>query len=219
MALGRASFVYEAVWGRVFAKAYDVAFVLAEKRGLSAIRRDLIGRAAGRVLELGAGTGRNIEHYPESITELVLSEPDAQMIARLRRRVALSPGKMSVLGMNAEEISVRDASVDTVVSTLVLCSVRDPVRTLAEVARILRPGGTFLFAEHVRSDSVSSARWQDKMSRTWGWCACGCQCNRDTLSTLDGSPLRVEAMWKDRLHWVGPLIRPLVVGVATNIAR
>jgi hypothetical protein len=87
---------------------------------------------------------------------------------------------------------------------------------LAEVARVLRPGGTFLFAEHVRSDSIRMAGWQARMNRSWSWYACGCQCDRDTLSTIDQSPLRVTELSNERLHWIGPLIRPLVVGVAAT---
>lgn len=208
---------YKALWGRFFACAYDSAFVLAERRGFSTVRRALVGQATGRVLELGAGTGLNLEHYAKSVSTLILTEPSPYMASRLRRRVAESPANATVLVAPAEALPVDDDSADTVVSTLVLCTVQSPHRALAEVARILRPGGTFLFAEHVRSASPRAARWQDRMNRSWGWYACGCQCNRDTSLTIDGSPLNVEEVRSDRLRWISPLVRPLIVGVATHV--
>jgi SAM-dependent methyltransferase len=210
------SATYDAVWGRVFATVYDAAFALAERRGFRDIRRDLVGRATGRVLELGAGTGLNIAHYSKQVSELVLTEPDWHMAAKLRKRVERGLPVASVLEAAAESIPVDDASFDTVVSTLVLCTVRDPIRVLAEVDRILRPGGAFLFAEHVRSASPRAARWQDRLNRSWSWYACGCQCNRDTALTIEGSSLRTEEIREDRLRWISPVVRPLIVGTATS---
>ena len=78
--------VYEATWGRVFARVYDAAFVLAERRGLRELRKDLLDQSKGRVVELGAGTGLNLDHYPHDVSELLLTEPDPQMAAKLRKR-------------------------------------------------------------------------------------------------------------------------------------
>jgi ubiquinone/menaquinone biosynthesis C-methylase UbiE len=210
------SATYEAVWGRVFATAYDAAFVPAEMRGFRSIRRELAGQATGKVLELGAGTGLNLDHYPQDTTELILTEPNPHMASKLRKRVRNRSEHISILESPAEALPMEDASVDTIVSTLVLCTVADPHRTLAEVARVLRPGGRFLFAEHVRSESPKTAQWQDRLNRAWGWFACGCQCNRDTVSMIENSPLDVVTMRTERLHWVSPLVRPLVVGVASR---
>jgi SAM-dependent methyltransferase len=180
--------VYNATWGRAFAILYNPAFALAERRGLRKIRIDLLAGATDRVLELGAGTGLNFDHYPRDLPELVLTEPNPHH------------------------------SFDTVVSTLVLCTVEDPDQTLDEVARVLRSGGYFLFVEHVRSGSIRTARWQDRLNPWWSLYACGCQCNRDTLSSIDRSPLRVADLRRDRLRWISPLVRPLIVGVAINAA-
>lgn len=209
---------YQAVWGRVFATVYDAAFLLAERRGLREIRGEVVGRAAGRVLELGAGTGLNLAHYSDAVSELLLTEPDLHMAERLRRRVAAVSAAASVLGAPAESLPVDDASIDVVVSTLVLCTVPDPAETLSEIQRVLRPGGSFLFVEHVRADSARMARWQDRLNRSWSWYACGCQCNRDTVSTIEASSLRITALRRDRLRWISPLVRPLIAGTATKVA-
>jgi SAM-dependent methyltransferase len=194
---------------------YDTAFVLAERRGLRDLRKDLVSRSTGRVLELGAGTGLNLGHYPSTVSEVVLTEPDPHMAAKLKKRSAASPLCTSVVEAPGERLPVDDASVDTVVATLVLCTVADPDRVVAEVARVLRPGGLFLFAEHVRSASPRLARWQDRLNRPWGWYARGCNCNRDTLSTLEAASLELGAIRHDRLRWIGPVVRPLIVGTAT----
>jgi SAM-dependent methyltransferase len=114
----------------------------------------------------------------------------------------------------AETLPFDDASVDTVVATLVLCTVKDPEQALAEVARVLRPSGAFLFAEHVRAASPRAARWQDRLNHPWSWYACGCQCNRDTVSVIEGASFTLRQLRHDRLRWISPVVRPLVVGSA-----
>jgi len=206
---------YDATWGRVFARVYDAAFVLAERRGLSGVRRDLVGRSSGRVLELGAGTGLNVRHYPATVSELILTEPDAHMAAKLRTRARSSAADVAVVETPAEHLPFDDASFDTVVATLVLCTVDDPDQALAEVARVLRPGGVFLFAEHVRSMSRRGARWQDRLNTPWSWYACGCQCNRDTVTSMRAASFDVGEVRYDRLRWISPVVRPLAVGTAS----
>lgn len=209
--------VYEATWGRVFAHVYDTAFVLAERRGLRNVRKELIGQSKGRVVELGAGTGLNLDHYPAHVSELLLTEPDAHMAARLRKQARCLSLDASILEAPAEELPFDDASVDTVVSTLVLCTVQNPQQALAEVARVLRPGGLLLFAEHVRSPSPRVARWQDRLNTPWSWYGCGCQCNRDTMSAMRTANFQVCELRLDRLRWISPLVRSLIVGSALSL--
>jgi ubiquinone/menaquinone biosynthesis C-methylase UbiE len=206
--------VYKATWGRIFALVYDTAFILAERRGFRDVRKDLVGQAKGRVVELGAGTGLNLEHYSENVSELLLTEPDPHMAAKLRKRAGSLALDVRVIEAPAEKLPLDDASVDTVVSTLVLCTVQNLQQTLAEAARVLRPGGSLLFAEHVRSASPRAAWWQDKLRRPWSWYACGCQCNRDTISALQAASFRVGQVRRDSLRWISPVVRPLVVGSA-----
>jgi ubiquinone/menaquinone biosynthesis C-methylase UbiE len=206
--------VYEATWGRVFAFLYDTAFVLAERRGFREVRKNLVCQSKGRVVELGAGTGLNLPYYPENVSELHLTEPDPHMAAKLRKRVESLSVDAFVVGAPAERLPFDDASVDTVVSTLVLCTVKDPHKALAEISRVLRPGGTLLFAEHVRSASPRAARWQDRLNTPWSWYACGCQCNRDTVSNIQAASFEVGDIRADRLRWISPVFGPLVVGSA-----
>lgn len=206
--------IYRAVWSPAFARFYDVAFALAERSGLSDVRSNVVGQAVGVTVELGAGTGLNLPHYPSHITRLLLTEPDPHMASKLRAKAAATPIKAEILDAPAHALPVEDASVDTVVSTLVLCTVEDPAATLAEVARVLKPGGRLLFVEHVRSESPRLARWQDRLRVPWSWYACGCQCNRDTVATIRQSPLQLQETRSDRLRWISPLLRPLAIGVA-----
>jgi ubiquinone/menaquinone biosynthesis C-methylase UbiE len=207
--------IYEATWGRGFASGYNTAFALAERHGLRDVRSELVGQAKGRVVEIGAGTGLNLEHYSGEISDLVLTEPDRFMAAKLRQRAKALPLDPPVLEAPAERLPLADHSANTVVSTLVLCTVKDLGLALAEIARVLRPGGTFLFAEHVRSASPRSARWQDRLRTPWSWYACGCQCNRDTVAAIEAASFQISEIRNDRLRWISPVVRPLVVGSAT----
>lgn len=206
--------LYKVVWGRTFAFLYDTGFVLAEKRGLRKIRVELLSQANGKVVELGAGTGLNLAHYPVHVEELLLTEPDPFMAAKLRKRTSSSPLNISIVEASADSLPVESESVDTVVCTLVLCTVPNPEKTIQEISRVLRPDGRFIFAEHVRSENRRTAWLQDKFNTSWGWYACGCNCNRDTVATMRNSSLRVIELRKDRLRWISPLVHPLVVGVA-----
>jgi ubiquinone/menaquinone biosynthesis C-methylase UbiE len=206
---------YDATWGRALAQIYDTAFALAERRGLRTVRQDLVTRSKGRVVEIGAGTGLNLDHYSPNVSELLLTEPSPHMAAKLRKRARRMSLNVSVLEAEAEDLPFDDHSVDTVVSTLVLCTVHDPNKAIREVARVLRPGGSFLFAEHVRAASPRAARWQDRLNTPWGWYACGCHCNRDTVASLGAASFKVCELGHDRLRWISPVVRPLVVGSAS----
>jgi ubiquinone/menaquinone biosynthesis C-methylase UbiE len=201
-------------WQRVFAALYDPFFWLSERAGLAARRRALIQQAAGRVLEIGAGTGLNARHYPGGV-ELVLSEPDELMADRLRDRVATLGRPVTVVLAGAEALPFADGEFDTVVSTLVLCTVPDLDTALREIHRVLKPGGRLLFMEHVRSESPRWARWQDRLNRPWRAFAEGCNCNRATLDVLARSPLGVSDVEHGVMPAMVPLIRPLATGSAT----
>jgi ubiquinone/menaquinone biosynthesis C-methylase UbiE len=201
-------------WQRVFAALYDPFFWLSERAGLAARRRALIRQAAGRVLEIGAGTGLNTRHYPDGV-ELVLSEPDEVMAYRLRVRVATLGRPVTVVLAGAEALPFADGEFDTVVSTLVLCTVPDMDTALREIHRVLKPGGRLLFMEHVRSESPRWARWQDRLNRPWRAFAEGCNCNRATLDVLARSPLGVSDVEHGVMPAMVPLIRPLATGSAT----
>lgn len=206
--------LYEATWGRGFAALYDRMLAATEEAGLRDRRRELLAQARGATLELGAGTGLNLDLYPDAVAELVLTEPGEHMARRLRERTAAAGRDVEVVEAPAERLPFPDDRFDTVVGTLVLCTVDDPARTLAEVERVLRPGGRLLFLEHVRSSDPKLARWQDRLERPWHFVGAGCHCNRDTPATLRESPLEVERMDHDRLPKAPPITRPLVAGAA-----
>jgi ubiquinone/menaquinone biosynthesis C-methylase UbiE len=201
----------------IFAALYDRLLAGAEQAGLAASRARLLAAAAGRTLELGAGTGANLEHYPAAVSEAVLTEPDPHMAQRMRRRLAAEPPRFPVElhEVGAERLPFADASFDTVVSTLVLCTVDDPRAAAAEIARVLRPGGTLLVLEHVRDpDSHRVARWQDRLERPWTWVAGGCHPNRDTSAILAAAGFEVSGLGPGELPRMGPLIRPAILGSA-----
>jgi ubiquinone/menaquinone biosynthesis C-methylase UbiE len=206
------------VYGRIFAGMYDRMLAAAEEAGLSEQRAEVLAHARGRVLEIGAGTGLNLVHYPvQGVDELVLAEPEEPMARRLRERVAADRRDAEVVVAPAEELPFPDASFDTVVSTLVLCTVGDQPRALAELRRVLRPGGRLLFLEHVRAeDNPKRARWQDRLDPLWKHVGHGCRCNRRTLAGIEAAGFEVSEVTPGRLPKAAPIVRPAIRGVAIN---
>jgi ubiquinone/menaquinone biosynthesis C-methylase UbiE len=202
------------LWEYVFSAIYDPLLWIGERAGNAKRRSSLLGMANGRVLELGAGTGLNLPHYSDAVEELVLTEPAAPMLSKLRRRARRNGRNATVVPASAESLPFEDASFDTVVSTLVLCTVDDPRRVIAEINRVLRPGGRLLFLEHVRSDSSRLARWQDRLHRPWHAFAAGCNANRPTVELLNESELQVGEVEQDRWAWMPVFVQPLAIGVA-----
>ena len=201
-------------WARVFAAVYDPSLWIGERAGMRRRRHDLLTQSRGRTLEIGSGTGLNLVHYPDDIDGLTLAEPDPSMRRRLENAVRRSGRPAQVIDASAEQLPYGDASVDTVVSTLVLCTVDAPDVALREIRRVLRPDGQLLFIEHVRSDSPALARWQDRLARPWQRFAEGCRCNRATLELIEACGFQLDAhpaAWRA----MPPIIRPLVVGRAT----
>ena len=199
----------------VFAAMYDRLMAGTERAGLADRRAELVAAARGATLELGAGTGLNLRHYPAAVTDLVLAEPDRHMARRLRARLGEAGRPAEVVEAPAERLPFEDGRFDTVVVTLVLCTVQDPAQALEEIARVLKPGGRLLFLEHVRApDGARLSRWQDRLERPWGWFGGGCHPNRDTVAALEASPLSVESTDRGTMPKAPPLVRPLVAGVA-----
>jgi len=201
-------------WARVAALAYDPFVWVGELAGMRGRRKVLLAQARGRVLELGAGTGLNVAHYPDELDELVLLEPDAAMRQRLASRLRRVGRHAVVVDADAERLPFADASFDTVACTLVLCTVPAPDKALAEIGRVLRPGGRLLFIEHVRAESPTLAHAQDRLLEPWRRFACGCRCNRATVELMRACGFQVdarEASWRA----MPPIVRPLMSGRAT----
>ncbi len=176
-------------------------------------RRRLLSRARGTVLEIGAGTGLNLAHYPDGLDELLLSEPLEPMARRLESRLRRSGVRGRVLRAGAEALPVATGSIDTVVSTMVLCTVTDPEGALHEIRRVLRPDGRLLFCEHVRADSDRLSLWQERLAGPWEAFADGCRCNQETLGMIERA-LRIERLEREEWRGMPGLLRPLIVGAA-----
>ena len=196
------------------AAVYDPMLWLGERAGMAERRARLLESASGAVLEIGAGTGLNLENYPRDLDRLVLTEPEEHMAGRLARRASRMRREAEVVRASADALPFEDQSFDTVVSTMVLCTVPDPGASLREVMRVLRPSGTFLFCEHVRSESERLAGWQDRLRGPWAAFADGCRCNQSTLELLEEAGFEVRVDERARWRRMPPLVRPLVAGRA-----
>ena len=197
---------------RLFAALYDTVSRGSEAAGLREERKQLLSAAEGATLEIGAGTGLNLEHYPEAVTRLVLVEPDRHMRRRLGRRLESLGRQADIVDASVQDLPFPDATFDTAVVTYVLCSVPDQDEALAEIARVLKPSGRFLFLEHVRSADPKLARRQDRIRPLCN--LVGCNPNRDTLATIESSALTVESVKHGEVPKAPKVERPMIVGTA-----
>ena len=186
------------------------------EKEIASHRRSTLARARGRVLEIGAGTGFNVAHYPDAVEEIVLTEPGRELLRRAERRASGSGRRVEFVHAAAENLPFDSGSFDTVVSTLVLCSVRDQDQALSEIRRVLKPGGELLFMEHVRADDPKLARWQDRLERPWRVLAMGCHPNRATLERIEAAGFYVQELRTGDLPKSPPIARPLVTGRASS---
>jgi ubiquinone/menaquinone biosynthesis C-methylase UbiE len=199
--------------GRVFAALYDSFSKGSERAGMREERQQLLAGAEGATIEIGAGTGLNVEHYPEAVTRLVLAEPDRHMRRRLDARVDAVGRAAEVIDASTERLPFQDGTFDTAVVTLVLCSVPDQEFALAEIARVLKPNGRLLFLEHVRSEDPKIARRQDRLRPVYN--LVGCNPNRATLAAIEASSaLRVESVRHGEVPKAPKVERPMIVGSA-----
>jgi SAM-dependent methyltransferase len=197
------------LWNRFFAAAYDPIVARAERAGIADARRELLQGVRGRVLEIGAGTGLNVEHYPVG-SDVTYTEPDPHMAKHLRAR------GVDVVEAGAEKLPFDDDTFDTVVSTLVLCTVPDVPASLRELRRVLAPGGRLLFLEHVRAaPGTKLERWQDRLHGPWHAIAGGCNCNRDLVASLAAGSFSVEELRRESWRFMPAIVRPVVIGAAS----
>lgn len=199
---------------RIRAALHDPLGARFERHHGERMRRRQLAQAQGRVLEIGAGTGANLPHYPAAVAALTVTEPDEAMLRRARRRRSGVGGPTLLLRAPAQALPFAGGSFDTVACTAVLCTVPDQDAALAEVRRVLRPGGQLLFVEHVRADDPVRARWQDRLERPWGVIAGGCHPNRDTAAALARAGFEVEIAERGDLPMLPRLVRPFIMGRA-----
>jgi ubiquinone/menaquinone biosynthesis C-methylase UbiE len=197
----------------LFAATYDRMSRGGEEAGFRSLRQGLVADAAGRVLEIGGGTGANLPFYGPAVESLVVTEPERAMLRRLERKAHEDAPDAEVLQAPAEDLPFEDDTFDTVVSTLVLCGVSDQSRALREARRVLRPGGRLLFIEHVRADDPELARLQDRIN--WlNRLVVQCDCNRQTLPAIEAAGFAVSRLERTTLPKAPKFTRPLIVGTA-----
>ncbi|MFD3835535.1 class I SAM-dependent methyltransferase [Streptomyces sp. NPDC058642] len=170
----------------LFARYYARASVAAETRaGMAGVRERLLAGVSGRVIEIGAGNGLNFAHYPGTVSEVVAIEPE-RTLRRMAVDAALRCGvPVDVVPGAAEALPVKSEAFDAVVASLVLCSVRDLPRALAEIRRVLRPGGAVRFFEHGRGGGQAMRLTQRALDRTvWPPLSGGCHLSRDPIAAL-----------------------------------
>jgi ubiquinone/menaquinone biosynthesis C-methylase UbiE len=177
----------------VFARAYERMSHDAEVKGGSEYRDRLLAGLRGRVIEVGAGNGLNFSHYPPTVTELIAVEPEAFLRARAEGAARSSSARITIRDGTADALPVPDAAFDAGVASLVLCSVPDQATALAELRRVIRPGGELRFYEHVVSKRPGPARLQRIADRTIRpFLSGGCHAARDTLAAIERAGFVVE---------------------------
>ena len=189
-----------------------------ERHCLSNWRSELLASLGGDILELGAGTGVNLDYYGSRVQQLTLLEPDPFMRRRLARRLAghSRDACTHVLDAMAEALPLGDATVDAVVGTLVLCSVTDIPHTLAEVRRVLKPGGTLALIEHVAAPAdTRRRRWQRRFAPAWTVVSGGCHLLSDPRPALDATGFKPVQVTERELRRVPGFMKPAIVGTWT----
>lgn len=199
---------------KLFATIYDSFQAAAERTWLGAARDDLLSDITGDVLEIGGGTGANLVHY-KSADRVVIGEPDPEMRARLGDKLGRSRVPVEITSDSGERVDAPDDSFDAVVSTLVLCSVEDPPAVFAEARRVLRPGGTLYFLEHVRGDDEQWIRRKERIEPVWQWIALGCHLTRDTRGILESEGWSVDVHREMAPSKLPKLLTPFIAGTAT----
>jgi ubiquinone/menaquinone biosynthesis C-methylase UbiE len=202
------------IFARVYARIADAA----EKAGAAEHRDEVLADLEGRVVEVGAGTGLNFSHYPSSVEEVVAVEPEPHLRHLAEDAARRSSVPVRVVDGTAEALPLESASVDAGVVSLVLCSVRDQGVALAELYRVIRPGGQLRFYEHVRSEDSRRAKLQDRIDLVWPCFGGGCHPNRQTFSAIESAGFVVDhhRSFDFQPCFISAPVAPHVMGVAVR---
>jgi ubiquinone/menaquinone biosynthesis C-methylase UbiE len=174
------------------AQRYDRGMWLAERYSLTRLRRIVLAEARGSVLEVGAGTGANLPLYDAGLRVTAVELRPERLAAAARKAHAAGRADVTVAAANAHDLPFPPTSFDTVVGTLVFCSIHDPLAALAEIRRVLRPGGRLLLLEHVRGQTPLTRRLTDWLHPLWFAMQGECHLNRETAASVAAAGFRVE---------------------------
>lgn len=207
----------------LLAPVYDRMVAPAEEACFGQWRQDLLSSAAGKVLEIGAGTGANVVRYPATVEQVSFTEPDPGMRKRLDAKLddaqtagTFLPAAAEVRPDPATALTFADDTFDVAVATLVLCTVTDPDAALAEVRRVVKPGGVLLFMEHVAAeDRPDRLKWQRRIDPIWKRIVGGCRLTRRTADTIEAAGFTIEDITRESARKASPLVRPTIRGRAT----
>ena len=177
-----------------FARLYERISAESERRGTAEHRARALAGLAGRVIEVGAGNGMNFQHYPATVTEVVAVEPENNLRALAEQAAPSAPVPVKVVAGHGDALPFDDASFDAAVVSLVLCSVPEPGHFLAEVRRILKPGGELRFFEHVRSRTPVLGVFQDVITPLWSAIGGGCHLNRDSRAAIEAAGFEFDEL-------------------------
>ncbi|PLX82163.1 MAG: methyltransferase type 11 [Desulfuromonas sp.] len=201
-------------YARLMAAGYDLVMQRMERACLAQWRSSLLGPVSGDLLEIGSGTGANAFFYPPEVGRLILTEPDRHMQRRLKRKLA---GRYRVVGCSADALPFADRSFDVVVSTLVLCSVPDPATALAEMYRVLRPGGRLVFIEHVAApEGERLLSWQRFWQPAWRKMAGNCHLTRKTEQAILAAGFSFDRLERTRSRGGPAFVSPTIMGTAVR---
>lgn len=197
----------------LFAAFYDRVSKAADAAGLARRRAALLADAKGRVLEVGAGTGLNLPHYGPDVSIVVALEPDGAMRRRLEPLARDSAVAVQVVDATLEDAELEDGSFDTIVCTLVLCTVPDLRGALARIRTLLAPGGKVLFLEHVKTTGLRGMV-QTVATPVWRHAMAGCRLDRDTPKALRDAGFVITDLDRFRTSPLDPFTAQMVQGRA-----
>jgi ubiquinone/menaquinone biosynthesis C-methylase UbiE len=201
---------------RLFAKFWSLA-TKYENKHTRDVRRELVSVARGRVLEIGCGVGANFKYYSDDATEIIAIEPNSFMLPKASDAATASGRWVDVRPARAEKLPFEDQSFDTVVSTLNMCTIADPRAALSEIRRVLKPGGEYLFFDHVQYDHAFGRFWQDLVDPLWSTLGGGCHPNRDIANIVRSAGFaNVQIDFEKTLPPIPPIaiVRPHIKGIA-----